>query len=249
LIALLVNHDKELLYIPGRIVNRATGAYRGEGKTDARDAAIIADQARMRRDLHSMCPGDDIVAELKILTARRTDLTCDRTRTINRLRAQLTGVFPALERALDVTLNGPLTLLSGYQTPAALRRLGHRRLEAWLRNRKVRNATQLAAAATAAAESQHTVLPAERLAAQLVCTLARETIALSQQLAEVDKLIESRFREHKHAEVILSMPRVGPVLGAEFHGRYRRRHGLLQHARSPGGLRWPGTSTTGFRTC
>jgi hypothetical protein len=248
LIALLVNHDKELLYIPGRIVNRATGAYRGEG-SDARDAAIIADQARMRRDLHSMCPGDDIVAELKILTARRTDLTCDRTRTINRLRAQLTGVFPALERALDVTLNGPLTLLSGYQTPAALRRLGHRRLEAWLRNRKGRNATQLAAAATAAAESQHTVLPAERLAAQLVCTLARETIALSQQLAEVDKLIESRFREHKHAEVILSMPRVGPVLGAEFHGRYRRRHGLLQHARSPGGLRWPGTSTTGFRTC
>lgn len=44
------NHGQELLYIPGRTVNRAAGAYRGEGKTDARDAAIIADQARMRRD-------------------------------------------------------------------------------------------------------------------------------------------------------------------------------------------------------
>lgn len=44
------NHGQELLYIPGRTVNHAAGAYRGEGKTDARDAAIIADQARMRRD-------------------------------------------------------------------------------------------------------------------------------------------------------------------------------------------------------
>lgn len=171
LITLLINHGQELLYIPGRTVNRAAGAYRGEDKTDARDAAIIADQARMRRDLHPMRPGDEVVAELKILTARRTDLGCDRTRTINRLRAQLTGIFPALERALDMTLAGPLTLLSGYQTPSALRRLGARRLEAWLRNRKVRKAAQLAAAAMSAAERQHTVLPAEALTAQLVRTM------------------------------------------------------------------------------
>lgn len=216
LITLLINHGQELLYIPGRTVNRAAGAYRGEGKTDARDAAIIADQARMRRDLHPIRPGDEVVAELKILTARRTDLGCDRTRTINRLRAQLTGIFPALERALDMTLAGPLTLLSGYQTPSALRRLGGRRLEAWLRNRKVRNAAQLAAAAMSAAERQHTVLPAEALTAQLVRTMAREVMSLNEQLAEVDRLIESRFREHKYAEVILSMPGIGPVLGAEF---------------------------------
>lgn len=215
-IMLLINHDQELLYIPGRTVNRAAGAYRGEGKTDARDAAIIADQARMRRDLLPLRPGDEVVAELKILTSRRTDLGCDRTRTINRLRAQLTGIFPALERALDMTLAGPLTLLSGYQTPSALRRLGPRRLEAWLRNRKVRNAAQLATAATAAAERQHVVLPAEELAAQLVRTLAQEVTSLNAQLAEVDRLIESRFREHKYAEVILSMPGIGPVLGAEF---------------------------------
>jgi hypothetical protein len=34
----------------------------GEGKTDARDAAIIADQARMRRDLQPLRPGDEITA-------------------------------------------------------------------------------------------------------------------------------------------------------------------------------------------
>jgi hypothetical protein len=48
LIALLVNHGPELLYIPGRAVNGATDGYRGEGKTDARDAFVIADQALCR---------------------------------------------------------------------------------------------------------------------------------------------------------------------------------------------------------
>lgn len=47
LIALLVNHGQELVYIPGIAVNRATDSYRGQGKTDARDARVIADQARM----------------------------------------------------------------------------------------------------------------------------------------------------------------------------------------------------------
>lgn len=65
----------------------------------------------------------------RILTDRRSDLSADHTRRINRLRGQLTGIFPALERVLDMGNVGPLVLLSGYQTPAALRRTGQKRLE------------------------------------------------------------------------------------------------------------------------
>jgi hypothetical protein len=101
LIALLIGAEQRLLYIPGRSVHHASGGYRGEGKTDAKDAAVIADQARMRRDLQPLRPGDDIAVELRILTSRRTDLVADRTRAINRLRAQLLEYFPALERAFD----------------------------------------------------------------------------------------------------------------------------------------------------
>ncbi|WP_152967014.1 IS110 family transposase, partial [Mycobacterium heckeshornense] len=54
LIALLVGAGQRLLYIPGRTVYHASGGYRGDGKTDAKDAAIIADQARMRRDLQPL---------------------------------------------------------------------------------------------------------------------------------------------------------------------------------------------------
>ena len=51
LIALLVGPGQDLLYIPGRTVHRASRIYPGEGKTDAKDAAVIAAQARMRLDL------------------------------------------------------------------------------------------------------------------------------------------------------------------------------------------------------
>jgi hypothetical protein len=50
--------------------------------------------------------------ELKPLTGRRGDLVNDRTHVINRLRELLTGIFRALERALDVTNTGPLVLLT-----------------------------------------------------------------------------------------------------------------------------------------
>ncbi|MCX4910995.1 IS110 family transposase [Streptomyces sp. NBC_00878] len=216
LIALLVNHGQELLYIPGRAVNRATDGYRGEGKTDARDALVIADQARMRRDLQPVRPGDEASIELGLLTSRRVDLVTDRTRTINRLRSTLTSMFPALERALDLSNTGPLVLLTGYQTPAAIRRCGTSRLATWLSNRKVRGAQALATAAVGAAERQHTAVVGERPIATMVRTLAKEVMTLNEKVAEIDKLIEGRFREHPLAEVIESMPGIGPLLGAEF---------------------------------
>ncbi|MGW1545288.1 IS110 family transposase [Streptomyces sp. NPDC002309] len=215
-ITLLLNHDQPVHYISGRAIHRASESYRGEGKTDAKDAAVIADQVRIRRDLHLLRASDETVTDLKILTGRRTDLVADRTRTVNRLRAQLTGIFPGLERALDLTNTGPLVLLTGYQTPAALRRIGVKRLETWLRNRRVLRADQLAATAVETAGRQHTSLPGEKLTAQLVHTLATEVMALNQQITEVDKVIEARFREHQDFEVITSMPGLGVILGAEF---------------------------------
>ncbi|MGO4757424.1 IS110 family transposase, partial [Streptomyces sp. 2MCAF27] len=97
-INLLLNHGQQLVYIPGLAVNRAAAGYRGIGKTDAKDATVIADQARMRRDLTTLRPDDEHTIELRrVLTGRRADINADRTRRINRLRGQLSSIFPALE--------------------------------------------------------------------------------------------------------------------------------------------------------
>ena len=56
LLALLWERDQKVLYVPGLSVDRARQTYRGESKTDARDARLIADQSRMRSDLGELAP-------------------------------------------------------------------------------------------------------------------------------------------------------------------------------------------------
>ncbi|MEY9988173.1 transposase [Streptomyces sp. V4I8] len=105
LLALLAAHGQQAVYVPGRTVNRMAGAYRGEAKTDARDAYVIAETARHRGDLATIGVPVQLAADLTLLTSHRTDLVADRVRLINRLRDVLTGIFPALERAFDPTRN------------------------------------------------------------------------------------------------------------------------------------------------
>lgn len=82
LLALLAAHGQQAVYVPGRTVNRMAGAYRGEAKTDARDAYIIAETARHRRDFATIGVPAQLAADLALLTAHRSDLVADRVRMI-----------------------------------------------------------------------------------------------------------------------------------------------------------------------
>jgi transposase len=217
LIALLAAHDQHLLYLPGRIVHHAAATYRGDGKTDAKDARIIADQARMRTDLQPVRRSDPIATDLRMLAARRTDVVCDRVRAINRLRSTMLEYFPALERAFDYSKSkAALTLLSGYQTPEALRRIGSTRLAAWLKARGARNSATVAQVAVDAAHAQRSTLPTQTIGAKLVATLAAEITAIDDELKQIDIDIADRFEHHPSAEILTSMPGFGPVLAATF---------------------------------
>jgi len=217
LLALLASHGQKPVYVPGRTVNRMAGAYRGEAKTDARDAFVIAETSRVRRDFAAVDVPAQLVSDLALLVAHRADLVADRVRMVNRLRDVLTGIFPALERAFDWSASkGALTLLTHRQTPAGIRRLGRSRLESWLRKRGVRSADKVAATALEAAEAQHTVLPGESVAASIVADLATQLIALDERINGLDKQINETFHTHPQAHIIESMPGIGPILGAEF---------------------------------
>lgn len=216
LIALLAGRGQRVLYIPGRIVHHAAATYRGDGKTDAKDARIIADQARMRTDLQPVRGGDQISTDLRLLTARRTDLVYDRVRAINRLRALMLEYFPALEAAFDYSKKAPLILLSGYQTPEAIRRIGVARLAAWLKKRGCRGSESVARKAVDAANAQSTVLATETVAGQLVAQLAEQIGVIDAEIARLDERISERFEQHADAPILLSMPGFGPVLAATF---------------------------------
>ncbi|MDN5745052.1 MAG: IS110 family transposase [Nocardioidaceae bacterium] len=215
LVALLANAGEQIRYASGRVVAAMSTAYTGEGKTDAKDAYVIAETARIRTDLSVVDAETDLVRTLGVLTGHRADLVADRVRMINRMRDLLTSVFPALEREFDfAACKGALVLLSGYATAEAIRRMGEARLSRWLRQRRVRGYADVATRALAAAQSQHTVLAGQDVTAGIIAELAATILAQQERLKVLDQQIQDAFAQHPQAEVIESMPGFGPVLGA-----------------------------------
>jgi len=177
LLALRAAHGQQATYVPGRTVNQMSTAYIGEAKTDARDAYVIAETVRHRGDLTPVDVPAALVTELRLLVTHRTDLVADRVRLINRLRDVLSDYFPALEREFDYSSSrGAVVLLTGYQTPAAIRGRGRSRLTSWLTARKVRNTAQVATLAVAAADARHATVPGQDVAASILADTRYRTV-------------------------------------------------------------------------
>lgn len=217
LLALLAETGDRLVYVPGRLVNRMAGAFAGEGKTDARDARTIAETARMRTDLTVVTGIDELIADLKVLVARREDLMADWVRQINRLRDLLASIFPALERAFDYTTRSPLILLTGFQTPEQIRQAGPDEVAAYLREHGAwaKGIEAMAHTASACAAMQTVALPGERTTAALVARMARQLLGLDREIKDLGKQIGDRFAEHPSAGHITSVDGFGPILGAQ----------------------------------
>ncbi len=214
-LALLAQAGHSVRYASGRVVAAMSNAYTGEGKTDAKDAYVIAETTRIRRDLSVIDHDTDLVRNLAVLTGHRADLIADRVRMINRLRDLMTSVFPSLEGAFDyASCKGALVLLTGYATPQRIRRIGETRLAGWLRQRKVRDSAGVAARAVTAARAQTTVLAGQDLAATIIAELATNILGLDERLKSLDAQIAETFDQHPQAAIIQSMPGFGPFLGA-----------------------------------
>jgi len=216
ILALLTRAGHPVCYASGRVVNTMSTPYSGEGKTDAKDAYVIAETVRQRRDLPTVDPIGDSSRDLALLTGHRGDLIADRVRMINRLRDVLTSVFPPLETAFDYSsCKGALILVTEYSNPQRLRRLGVARLAQWLRTRHVRDAAKVADRAVAAAHAQTVQLPGQDVATAIIADLAGHLLTLEHRVKELDTQIAAVFRTHDHAAAIESMPGFGPILGAQ----------------------------------
>jgi Transposase len=107
--AMLLAAGFRLVHVSGLTVNRARqGTTGGEHKSDPRDAWVIAEQVRTRRDLRAIEPVSELDLELRLLVGRRGDLQVDQTHRLARLHDLLVGIHPGLERVLDLTTKGGL---------------------------------------------------------------------------------------------------------------------------------------------
>jgi transposase len=218
--AMLLAGGLRVVHVPGLAVNRARRATAGgEHKSDPKDAAVIADQVRVRDDLRPVEAAREIDVELRLLAGRRAEIVADQTRRAQRIRDLLVSVFPGLERVVDVTSKAGLHLLTRYVTPAEIRRAGKARLTAHLnRAGRIKDTTisTLTEAAMAAAQAQRITVPGEAVAAGLIRSLGAEALAGRDQLAAIDKQIAQVLARHPDAALIRSLPGMGATLTAEF---------------------------------
>jgi transposase len=216
--AMLAEAGFALVHVPGLAVNRARqGSVGGENKSDPRDARIIADQVRLRNDLRPIAPARELDLEIRLLVGRRSDLVAAQTQRLGRMHDLLVGIFPGLERRLDLTGKAALVLLGRFVTPAELQAAGKARLVRHLKAAGgLPHVEALAERALEAAAEQRLAVPAEAMTARLIRELAAEALATRARLIALDRELEALLDRHPDAALIRSLPGMGVVLAAEF---------------------------------
>ncbi|MYW94332.1 IS110 family transposase [Amycolatopsis rubida] len=202
----------EVAYLPGLAMRRIADLYPGRAKTDARDAFVIADAARsLPHTLRQVDLGDEALAELDVLVGFDDDLAGEATRIGNRIRGLLTGIHPALERALGPRISHPavLEILSRCGGPAGIRKAGRRKLVAIATAHAPRMGERLVEAILAALDEQTVTVPGTTAADTVLPRLADSLKTVLQQRKQVAAEAEGILDAHPLAGVLTSMPGIG----------------------------------------
>ena len=204
-------------YLHGTAMARARDFYAGEGKSDPKDALVLADVGRSHpRRLVWLEPTDEARARLELLCGYDADLRADANRLTNRLRALLGTHWPALERALGARLDTRpvLALLGKYPSGPALARAGVKRVAARLKAGRAQRPDALAERLVDAARAQAAVVPGADTAAALVGELAGQLGRVLARRQQLGTEIEHAFFALPEAAILRSLPGIGPRLGA-----------------------------------
>lgn len=217
LLALARREGLPVAYVPGLVMRRAADLYPGNAKTDRRDAFVIGDTARTRRNqIHWLGIDDDLLAQLRILNGLDVDLAADRTRYANRLRDALLSISPSLERVLGDRLGqaGVRDLLAKYPTTTALRHAGRARIRDRVKKRSPRIANKVSDAIWAALDAQSVVVPAEETLGRVITEVVTELDHVTARREALVADIEAVFLAHPLGPVLESLPGMGPRTGA-----------------------------------
>lgn len=202
----------QVAYLPGLAMRRIADLYPGNAKTDARDAAVIADAARtLPHALRQVDVGDDALAELEVLVGYDDDLAAEATRISNRIRGLLTGIHPGLERVLGPRVSHPavLEILSRLGGPAGIAAAGRRRLTNIATTHAPRMGAQLARDILAALAEQTVTVPGTTAAETVLPGLAQSLKTTLEQRNTLATQVEKVLDAHPLAQVLITMPGIG----------------------------------------
>ncbi len=220
-LAVAVAQDEGLAvgYLPGLSMRRIADLTPGNAKTDARDAAVIAEAARtMPHTLRAISSSDEDAAALGMLTGFDLDLARQVNQISNRIRGLYTQIHPALEKVLGPWLehDAVLEVIASWSTPAALRKAGRGSVDTKLKAHGARRHTSWANAIIDALDSQSVVVVGTDAAGVVLPHLARQLTALHAQRADVAAKVEALVEAHPLYEVLTSMPGIGVRTAAVF---------------------------------
>jgi transposase len=188
-------------------------------KSDAADAHMLADM--VRTDSHQLRPvaGDTVQAEaVKVVARMHKTLIWERTRHTQRLRHALRDYFPAALAAFeDLDAPDTLELLAKAPDPESAAKLTLAQISAALKRARRRgDIAEKAARIQAALRTGHLGQPAAVTTAYAasIRALAAVLVTLDEQVTAMRKEVEAHFGQHPAAEIIVSQPGLGPILGA-----------------------------------
>jgi transposase len=193
-------------------------------KSDPGDAHTLGDM--VRTDRHQLRPvaGDSDVAEaLKAVARAHKTLIWERTRHMTRLRRALLDFFPAAVAAFeDLAALDTLELLSVAPDPVTAAGLDGERIAAALRRAHRHNVPAKAAAIQAALRTPQLTQPPAVVEAYAAIVRAQAAIltTLHVQIKAMHGQVEAHFGRHPDAEIYLSQPGLGIVLGARELGEF-----------------------------
>jgi transposase len=205
-------------------------------KSDAADAHMLADM--VRTDSHQLRPiaGDSAEAEaVKVVARMHKTLIWERTRAGQRLRHALREYFPAALAAFEgLDAADTLELLAKAPDPAAAARLSISQISAALKRARRRGIPAKAATIQAALRAEHLGQPAVVTAAYAatVRALAALLVTLNEQVKALQGQVEAHFGRHPDAEIILSQPGLGVILGARVLAEFGDDHARYASAKS-----------------
>lgn len=207
-------------------------------KSDKADAHVLADMVRTRRhQLRPVAADSEIAEAVKVVARAHQTLIWERTRHTLRLRTTLREYFPAALSAYQpLTLTGAdtLELLAKAPTPAAAARLSAAQVRAALTRAHRHEIPAKTAAIVAALRAAHLGQP-EIITGAYGATV-RATVAVLQALnAQIQILqgqVEAHFGRHPDAEIYLSQPGIGAIVGARVLAEFGDAAGRYADARS-----------------